>query len=90
MDEYVSDEDLAEEMDIPDPPASPTASCIICPFKSYINKKPEEEITITLKRKKSIKNCNYWAQRRKMDLTFQVRNSYIFNAFFNNIFLPTD
>ena len=56
IDEYVSDEELAEEMDIPDPPASPTNSCIICPFKSYITKKPEEESTITLKRKnKSIK-----------------------------------
>ena len=54
MDEYVSDEELAEEMDIPDPPASPTNSCIICPFKSYITKKPDEESTITLKRKKSI------------------------------------
>ena len=76
MDEYVSDEELAEEMDndIPDPPASPTNSCIICPFKSYITKKkPDEESTITLKRKKSIKNCNYWAKKRKMDVTFEVR-----------------
>ena len=79
MDEYVSDEELAEEMDIHDPPASPTNSCIICPFKSYITKKkPDEESTITLKRKKSIKNCNYWAKKRKMDLSLQQE---LFNKF---------
>jgi len=71
-DQYVSDEELAQEIDIPEPPQSPSSDkCGICPFKSY-NVDPDER-TITLKRKKSLQNCNRWAKKRKMNIKFKVR-----------------
>ena len=87
-DEYVSDEELAQEMDIPEPPQSPSLEkCGICPFKSY-NADPDES-TITLKRKRALENCNYWAKRRKMNIQFKVitHNSYLGIIFSIFIFL---
>ena len=70
-DEYVSDEELALEIDIPEPPQSPSLEeCGIFPFK-FCNVDPDES-TIKLKRKRALKNCNKWAKRRKMKIQFKV------------------
>ena len=70
-DEFVSDEELALEMDIPEPPPSLSLEkCGICPYKSY-NANPNERI-IRLKRKRALENCNYWAKRRKNENTISL------------------
>ena len=73
-DQFVSDEELAEEMDIPEPPKSPSLDkCGICPFR--LSSGDPDEPLIRLKRRKALLNCNKWAKRRKMDITFEVRIS---------------
>ena len=86
-DKYVSDEELALEMDIPDPPQYPDPSqspslenCRLCPFKSY-NADPNER-TIKLWRKRALENCNQWAKKRKMNVSFEVINQYYYQLLY--------
>ena len=70
-DEFVSDEEFALKMDIPEPtPSTSLEKCGICTYKSY-NADPNERI-IKLKGKRALDNCNYWAKRREMKIKFQV------------------
>ena len=70
-DEFVSDEEFALKMDIPEPTPSPSREKRgICTYKSY-NADPNERI-IKLKGKRALDNCNYWAKRREMKIKFQV------------------
>ena len=70
-DEFVSDEEFALKMDIPEPTPSPSLEKFgICTNKSY-NAGPNER-SIKLKGKRALDNCNYCAKRIKMKIKFQM------------------